>query len=166
MRIFPPVSTCVPMTVTAKNTCLSESTRASNPGRQTPVKPRSGTPMSESSGFTPGVHGIARALSADDECSGVAAHDLKTPLSHSERLCGVAANEKLGPLSDRQRDVLLTCRPAHTFATVIQDFLTYSVLETGGLKSNLCGDVNHVPVRGCVYGRIAFNKDIVSLFCK
>src|SRR5450432_3046938 len=60
-----------------------------------------------------------------------AAHDLKTPLSIISGYVGVLQGEKLGALNDRQREVLgdmaSSCKRLQNF---IQDFLTYSVLET------------------------------------
>jgi signal transduction histidine kinase len=44
-------------------------------------------------------------------------------------------SEKLGPLSDRQREVLQDMRDSgKRLQQFIQDFLTYSALETGGLR--------------------------------
>src|SRR5213082_1880183 len=64
-----------------------------------------------------------------------AAHDLKTPLSILNGYVELLQSERLGPLSDRQRDVLRDMQTSGTrLQQFIQDFLTYSVLETGGLK--------------------------------
>lgn len=64
-----------------------------------------------------------------------AAHDLKTPLAIVSGYVSVLTGEKLGPLNARQREVLkemaASCDRLQSF---IQDFLTYSVMETGELK--------------------------------
>jgi signal transduction histidine kinase len=64
-----------------------------------------------------------------------AAHDLKTPLSILNGYVEVLHSEKLGPLSDRQREVLQDMQASgKRLQEFIQDFLTYSALETGGLR--------------------------------
>ena len=66
---------------------------------------------------------------------GSAAHDLKTPLSILNGYVELLRSEKLGPLSDRQREVLHDMRDSgKRLEQFIQDFLTYSALETGGLR--------------------------------
>lgn len=66
---------------------------------------------------------------------GSAAHDLKTPLSILNGYVELLRSEKLGPLTDRQRQVLVDMRDSgKRLQQFIQDFLTYSALETGGLR--------------------------------
>src|ERR1700720_1003613 len=66
---------------------------------------------------------------------GSAAHDLKTPLSILNGYVELLQSEKLGPLNDRQREVLTDMQSSgKRLQQFIQDFLTYSALETGGLK--------------------------------
>ncbi|HTW31636.1 MAG TPA: HAMP domain-containing sensor histidine kinase [Candidatus Sulfotelmatobacter sp.] len=73
-----------------------------------------------------------------------AAHDLKTPLSILNGYVELLHSEKLGPLSDRQREVLQDMRDSgKRLQQFIQDFLTYSALETGGLRMQFdTGDIN------------------------
>src|ERR1700680_3406805 len=137
MRVFPsPCQPLVPMMATAKNTCLSESTRASNPRE---------TDSGQTSGLDSDVPNPADLLQEYTELRerfqrttnalASAAHDLKTPLSILNGYVELLQSEKLGPLSDRQRDVLQDMQTSGTrLQQFIQDFLTYSVLETGGLK--------------------------------
>ncbi len=64
-----------------------------------------------------------------------AAHDLKTPLSILSGYIELLQSEKLGSLNDRQREVLRDMRSSgRRLQNFIQDFLTYSVLETGELR--------------------------------
>jgi signal transduction histidine kinase len=64
-----------------------------------------------------------------------AAHDLKTPLSILNGYVEVLHSEKLGPLNERQREVLHDMQASgKRLQQFIQDFLTYSALETGGLR--------------------------------
>src|SRR5580692_10685221 len=66
---------------------------------------------------------------------GSAAHDLKTPLAILNGYVELLQSEKLGPLNDRQREVLGdTQSSGKRLQQFIQDFLTFSALETGGLK--------------------------------
>lgn len=64
-----------------------------------------------------------------------AAHDLKTPLAILNGYVELLQSEKLGGLNERQREVL---RDMHSngqrLQHYIQDFLSFSVLETGRLK--------------------------------
>jgi signal transduction histidine kinase len=64
-----------------------------------------------------------------------AAHDLKTPLSILNGYVELLQSTKLGPINDRQRDVLKDMQASgKRLQQFIQDFMTYSVLETGGLR--------------------------------
>jgi signal transduction histidine kinase len=73
-----------------------------------------------------------------------AAHDLKTPLSILNGYVELLQSEKLGPLSERQRGVLRDMEASgRRLQQYIQDFLTFSALETGGLRMNFeMGDLN------------------------
>ena len=73
-----------------------------------------------------------------------AAHDLKTPLAILNGYIELLQSQKLGPLNDRQREVMgdmfLSGQRLQQF---IQDFLTFSVLETGELRMQYVeGDMN------------------------
>jgi len=66
---------------------------------------------------------------------GSAAHDLKTPLAIMNGYIEVLQSEKLGPLNERQREMLGDMRSSgQRLQAFIQDFLSFSVLETGELK--------------------------------
>jgi signal transduction histidine kinase len=64
-----------------------------------------------------------------------ATHDLKTPLAILNGYVEVLQSEKLGAVNERQREVL---RDMHSngmrLQHFIQDFLSYSVLETGEMR--------------------------------
>ncbi len=65
---------------------------------------------------------------------GSAAHDLKTPLAILNGYVELLQSEKLGSLNVRQREVLSDMQSSgKRLQQFIQDFLTYSALETGGL---------------------------------
>src|SRR5438067_9378186 len=64
-----------------------------------------------------------------------AAHDLKTPLAILNGYVELLQSEKLGALNERQREVLRDMRSnGQRLQHYIQDFLSFSVLETGELK--------------------------------
>jgi signal transduction histidine kinase len=64
-----------------------------------------------------------------------AAHDLKTPLAILNGYVELLQSEKLGDLNERQREVLRDMRSnGQRLQRYIQDFLSFSVLETGQLK--------------------------------
>ena len=64
-----------------------------------------------------------------------AAHDLKTPLAILNGYVEVLQSEKLGPLNERQRQVLRDMQSSgRRLERFIQDFLSFSILETGEMK--------------------------------
>src|SRR6202162_5511727 len=73
-----------------------------------------------------------------------AAHDLKTPLSILNGYVEVLHSEKLGSLNDRQLEVLRDMQASgKRLQQFIEDFLTYSALETGGLSMHFePGNIN------------------------
>jgi two-component system, OmpR family, sensor histidine kinase TorS len=73
-----------------------------------------------------------------------AAHDLKTPLAILNGYIELLQSEKLGPLNERQREVMRDMNSSgQRLQRFIQDFLSYSVLETGELKMQYeLGDIN------------------------
>jgi two-component system, NarL family, sensor histidine kinase BarA len=73
-----------------------------------------------------------------------AAHDLKTPLAILNGYIELLQSEKLGSLNERQREVLHDMfSSGQRLQHFIQDFLTFSVLETGELRVQYAaGDIN------------------------
>jgi signal transduction histidine kinase len=73
-----------------------------------------------------------------------AAHDLKTPLAILNGYVELLQSEKLGPLNERQRDVIGDMHASgQRLQHFIQDFLSYTVLETGELRMQYePGDIN------------------------
>lgn len=64
-----------------------------------------------------------------------AAHDLKTPLAILNGYIELLQSQKLGPLNDRQREVMADMfSSGQRLQRFIQDFLTFSVLETGEMR--------------------------------
>jgi signal transduction histidine kinase len=73
-----------------------------------------------------------------------AAHDLKTPLAILNGYIELLQSGKLGPLNERQREVMCDMfSSGQRLQHFIQDFLTYSVIETGELRMQFdVGDMN------------------------
>lgn len=73
-----------------------------------------------------------------------AAHDLKTPLAILNGYIELLQSEKLGSLNERQREVMCDMfASGQRLQHFIQDFLTYSVIETGELRMQFeVGDIN------------------------
>jgi len=73
-----------------------------------------------------------------------AAHDLKTPLAILNGYVELLRSEKLGGLNDRQREILGDMHAnGARLQSFIQDFLTYTSLETGELQLHYePGDMN------------------------
>ena len=95
-----------------------------------------------------------------------ATHDLKTPLSILNGYIELLHSEKLGPLSDRQHQVLLDMRDSgKRLEQFIQDFLTYSVLETGGLRMQFePGNVNDCLSGVCRLWSNRFQEKGIALY--
>ena len=96
-----------------------------------------------------------------------AAHDLKTPLSILNGYVELLHSEKLGPLSERQREVLQDMRDnGKRLQQFIQDFLTYSALETGGLRMQFeHGNINECLSGVCrLWSNRSQEKDIALSF--
>src|SRR5215470_4355281 len=97
---------------------------------------------------------------------GSAAHDLKTPLAILNGYVELLQSEKLGPLNNRQRDVL---RDMHSsgqrLQQFIQDFLSFSVLETGEMKMRYeVGDMNACLSEVCRLWSHRFQEKGLALY--
>jgi signal transduction histidine kinase len=95
-----------------------------------------------------------------------AAHDLKTPLSILNGYIELLQSLKLGPLNERQREVM-----ADMFASgqrlqhFIQDFLTFSVLETGEIRvQSIEGDMNACVSEVCRIWSDRFHQRGLALY--
>ncbi len=95
-----------------------------------------------------------------------AAHDLKTPLSILNGYIELLRGEKLGPLNERQREVLADMHSSgHRLQHFIQDFLTFTVLETGEMKLHYePGDVNACLSEICRMWSLRFQDKGLALY--
>jgi signal transduction histidine kinase len=97
---------------------------------------------------------------------GSAAHDLKTPLAILNGYVELLQSEKLGTLNDRQREVLSDMQSSgKRLQQFIQDFLTYSALETGGLKMQFeAGNINQCLSEVCRLWSTRFQEKGLALY--
>jgi len=95
-----------------------------------------------------------------------AAHDLKTPLAILNGYVELLQSEKLGDLNERQREVL---RDMHSngqrLQRYIQDFLSFSVLETGELRMKFeSGNINACLSEVCRLWSPRFQEKGLALY--
>jgi len=97
---------------------------------------------------------------------GSAAHDLKTPLAILNGYVELLQSEKLGPVSDRQREVLHDMKASgKRLEQFIQDFLTFSALETGGLRMQFdAGNINDTLSGVCKIWSNRFQEKGIALY--
>jgi len=95
-----------------------------------------------------------------------AAHDLKTPLAILNGYVELLQSEKLGGLNDRQREVLRDMSSSgRRLQHFIQDFLSYSVLETGQVKMHFeAGDINACLSEVCRLWSHPFQEKGLALY--
>lgn len=95
-----------------------------------------------------------------------AAHDLKTPLAILNGYIELLQSEKLGPLNERQRDVIGDMRSSgQRLQNFIQDFLSYTVLETGELRMQYeSGDMNATLSEVCRLWSPRFQERGLALY--
>src|SRR5438045_8807912 len=92
-----------------------------------------------------------------------AAHDRKTPLAILNGYVELLQSEKLGDLNERQREVL---RDMHSngqrLQRYIQDFLSFSVLETGELRMKFeTGNINACLSEVCRWWSPIFQERVL-----
>ncbi len=95
-----------------------------------------------------------------------AAHDLKTPLAILNGYIELLQSQKLGPLNERQREIMgdmfLSGQRLQHF---IQDFLTFSLLETGELRMQFVeGDMNACLSEVCRLWSARFQECGLALY--
>ena len=97
---------------------------------------------------------------------GSAAHDLKTPLAILNGYVELLQSEKLGVINARQREVLEDMQSSgKRLQQFIQDFLTYSALETGGLKMRFeVGNLNDCLSDVCRLWSTRFQEKGLALY--
>src|SRR5271154_6154163 len=95
-----------------------------------------------------------------------AAHDLKTPLAILNGYIELLQSQKLGSLNERQREVMRDMQSSgKRLQQFIQDFLTYSALETGGLQMQFAaGNINECLSEVCHLWSTRFQEKGLALY--
>jgi signal transduction histidine kinase len=95
-----------------------------------------------------------------------AAHDLKTPLAILNGYIELLQSQKLGPLNERQTEVMADMfSSGQRLQHFIQDFLTFSVLETGELRMQFIeGDMNACLSEVCRIWSNRFQQRGIALY--
>lgn len=95
-----------------------------------------------------------------------AAHDLKTPLAILNGYIELLQSQKLGSLNERQREVIADMHASgQRLQHFIQDFLSYTVLETGELRVQFeMGDVNACLSEVCRMWSSRFQEKGLALY--
>lgn len=146
-----------------KNTCLSEAGIPSESAAAT-VRADGDVPSPES--LLQEYKDLRERYQRTTNALASAAHDLKTPLSILNGYVELLHSEKLGPLSERQREVLDDMRDSgKRLQQFIQDFLTYSAIETGGLRMHYdTGNINDVLSGVCRLWSNRFQEKGIALY--
>jgi signal transduction histidine kinase len=151
------------MATVQKNLCVSESGEG-KAGSPVPGAPGEGIP---SAADLPQAYSeLQQRFQRTTNALGSAAHDLKTPLSILNGYVELLQSEKLGPLNARQREVLGDMQSSgKRLQQFIQDFLTYSALETGGLKMRFeAGNINDCLSDVCRLWSMRFQEKGLALY--
>jgi signal transduction histidine kinase len=119
------------MATVQKNVCVSQPLEQ-KAAPSTPAVAQDGIP--DAADLPQAYSELQERFQRTTNALGSAAHDLKTPLAILNGYVELLKSEKLGSLNERQREVLTDMQSSgKRLQQFIQDFLTYSALETGGL---------------------------------
>jgi signal transduction histidine kinase len=129
------------MATAQKNPCLSEKSASANGEVSSPAL-SADVPAPEN--LLQEYNNLRERFQRTTNALASAAHDLKTPLAILNGYVELLQSEKLGSLCDRQREVLRDMQASgKRLQQFIQDFLTFSALETGGLRMQFAqGNIN------------------------
>ena len=147
-----------------KNTCVSDSGAATEPTGAAALSTAADVPSPEN--LLQEYKELRDRFQRTTNALASAAHDLKTPLSILNGYVELLRSEKLGPLSERQREVLEDMRDSgKRLQQFIQDFLTYSALETGGLRMQFeTGNMNDCLSGVCRLWSNRFQEKGIALY--
>src|SRR3984893_11510945 len=155
------------MTTAHKNTCVSETLEA-NPGQEPALSPatRPDVGLPGSDNLVQEYAELQQRFQRTTNALASAAHDLKTPLAILNGYIELLQSEKLGPLSERQQEVVRDMQSSgKRLQQFILDFLTYSVLETGGLRMQFIpGNINECLSEVCKLWSNRFQERGLALY--
>jgi signal transduction histidine kinase len=156
--------------MTPENTCISQPAgSAKTPGKRSAATVAPAAPMPDPEAPPELLQEYTRLRERflrTTNALASAAHDLKTPLAILNGYVEVLQSEKLGALNPRQREVLRDMRSnGQRLQHFIQDFLTYSVLETGELTMHYeAGNMNLCLAEVCRLWSPRFQENGVALY--
>jgi signal transduction histidine kinase len=157
------------MAANPDNACLSRPVPASSDAEPTAVEPAladqaaaSDYPQDLLQNYTQLSERYRRTTNA----LASAAHDLKTPLAILNGYIELLQSEKLGHLNERQREVIRDMQSSgQRLQHFIQDFLSYTVLETGELRMQYeHGDINACLSEVCRLWSHRFQEKGLALY--
>lgn len=153
------------MAIAHKNTCAPVAGEASAP-EPTSTLVRSDGDVPSPENLLQEYNELRERFQRTTNALGSAAHDLKTPLSILNGYVDLLSSEKLGPLSDRQREVLRDMQVSgKRLEQFIRDFLTFSALETGGLRMHFeQGNINECLSEMCRLWSNRFQEKRLALY--
>ncbi|HTW58308.1 MAG TPA: HAMP domain-containing sensor histidine kinase [Terriglobales bacterium] len=153
------------MATAQKNTCLPDTPGSPAPNPATaPAVNAADVPSPEN--LLPEYKALRERYQRTTNALASAAHDLKTPLSILNGYVELLQSEKLGALNERQREVLSDMRSSgKRLQQFIQDFLTFSALETGGLQMHFApGNINDNLSEVCRLWSNRFQEKALALY--
>jgi two-component system, NtrC family, sensor histidine kinase KinB len=158
------------MAVAPDNTCLPQEAEARAVGVELcPTKPEGTAECSDptcSQELLQQYTHLRERFQRTTNALAAAAHDLRTPLAILNGYVELLQSEKLGELNERQREVLRDMNSSgRRLQQFIQDFLSYSVLETGEVKMHFeTGDLNESLSEVCRLWSHAFQDKGLALY--
>jgi len=132
-----------------------------------PASPLSGSPLvATTQDVTREIEQLRDRFTKTTNALASAAHDLKTPLAILNGYIELLQSQKLGPLNQRQQEVMADMfSSGQRLQHFIQDFLTFSVLETGELKMQFAeGDMNACLSEVCRIWSSRFQERGLALY--
>jgi sigma-B regulation protein RsbU (phosphoserine phosphatase) len=152
------------MATVQKNTCVPQPPEKAGVGAT--MAPGAAAGMPSLADLPQAYSELQQRFQRTTNALGSAAHDLKTPLAILNGYVELLQSEKLGPISERQREVLRDMQASgQRLQQFIQDFLTYSALETGGLKMQfVLGNINECLSEVCRLWSTRFQEKGLALY--
>ena len=151
------------MVATPDNAFLSRSSAETPAQAKPPASEGNGAALSE---LEQSFNQLRERFQRTTNALASAAHDLKTPLAILNGYVELLQSEKLGPLNERQREVIADMQSSgQRLQHFIQDFLSYTVLETGELRMQFeHGDINACLSEVCRLWSNRFQEKGLALY--
>jgi signal transduction histidine kinase len=157
------------MAANPDNACLSRPVPAKTDAEPSPLEPALVEPTNASDypqDLLQNYNQLSERYRRTTNALASAAHDLKTPLAILNGYIELLQSEKLGHLNDRQREVIGDMQSSgQRLQHFIQDFLSYTVLETGELRLQYeQGDINACLSEVCRLWSHRFQEKGLALY--